>query len=170
MPTLYVKPQTPLEMWLDQKTEWLMRHLSGTSVEGLQVTHRWNNHHLKEGDVSHLNRDWMASHPGDPEAQRIPKFPLAHAIAHATKYGGWSRYLVVDAIVSVEEGWHVGWKWQGGQGVSRIVMKGPRRVLLGPEPASWFGIAVLNNSQIPIRIIGEGIIGDGGKYSHLPIF
>ena len=170
MPKLNVKPQTPLEMWLDRSAEGLMRHLLGVPQEGLQVTHRWNNHHLREKDVSHLYEDWMVSHLGDPSAQKMPNLPFAHALAHSTKYVGWQRYLVLDMAFSAEEEWYIGWRWKGGQGVSRITLKGPRRVLLGPGPTEWFGIAVSDNSQVPIKIIGEGKIGGGGKYSHLPIF
>jgi hypothetical protein len=157
-------------MWLDRSAEGLMRHLLGVPEEGLQVTHRWNNHHLHEKDVSHLYSDWMASHPGDPNARKMPKFPFAHALAHSTRYGGWQRYLVLDTVSSAEEEWYVGWRWQGGQGVSRIAIQGPRRVLIGPGSTEWFGISAFDNSQTPIRIIGGGIVGDGGEYSKLPIF
>lgn len=170
MPKLYIKPQTPLEMWLDRSAEGLMRHLLGVPEEGLQVTHRWNNHHLREDDVSHLYEEWMASHQGDPNARKMRKYPFAHAWAHATRYGGWPKYVVLDTTFALEEEWCVGWKSQGRQGVSRIAMKGPRRPLLGPGPAKWFGVRISDFSQIPIKLIGEGTIGDRGEYSKLPIF
>ncbi len=171
-PGLYVQPQGRLGQWLDHMFEGIMRHVSGAPEEGIQKTHFWNNHHLGEQGVRHLRTRWMVSHPGDPEARTLPPIPLAHVFAHATRYGGWRRYLVLEPV-EFECSWHVGWWWDGGAGVSRIAAQGPLRVLVGPRPCRWFGISAeqtSENVQLPIAQRGEGVIGRGGEFAHLPLF
>jgi len=166
---LSVRAQGPFGRWVDLKFEWVMRHVSGAPEEAPQRTHRWNNHHLKEEDVSHLNAGWMVSHRGDQSARKIPQIQvLAGALAHVTKYGGWQSYLVLSPETMKD--WHIGWRWRGGAGVSRVVTKGPVRVLVGPNPTEWFGIEAGTNTQIPITQIGTGKIGDGGTFARIPLF
>ncbi len=166
---LRVHAQGPIGRWADERLEWAMRYVSGAPTEAPQRTHRWNNIHLKVGDVSHLSTGGMVAHQGKPDARKVPKVPiLSGALAHATKYGGWKHYLVLQP--ADEQEWHIGWCWSDGAGVSRVIVRGPVRVLIGPNPAKWFGIAVTANVQIPLVQIGEGRIGDGGPFSHLPLF
>lgn len=146
-----------------------MRYVSGVSGEVPQRTHRWNNHHLHAKDVVHLIRAWMVTHQGDYSARKLPRIPIiAGALAHVTKYGGWKRYLVLAPDTTHE--WHIGWRWSGGAGVSRISTQGPVRVLIGPGITEWFGIEAGTNVQIPINQIGEGHVGDGGKFAYIPLF
>ncbi len=169
-PKFYVRAQGPIGRWVDAKFEWVMRHVSGAPEEVSQKTHRWNNHHLNERHVAHLNSEWMVSHPGDTSARKLPRVPLlAGALAHVTKYGGWQRYLVLEPDTA-QGGWHIGWRWSGGAGVSRIPAIGPLRVLVGPGPTEWFGIVVGTNVQIPIKQIGEGHIGHGGEFAKVQLF
>lgn len=133
-----------------------MRHLSGAPLEVPQRTHRWNNHHLDEKAVAHLNTNWMVTHEGDRDARKLPRLArLTGLLAHLTKFGGWKHYLVLDPSVAPD--WYVGWHWSGGAGVSRVSNKGPIRVLVGPGPTKWFGIEAVTNTQIPIKQIGRDI-------------
>ncbi len=167
--TLKVTAQGPIGRWADRNFEWVMRHVSGAPNEATQRTHRWNNHHLRAGDVSHLSTGWMVTHQGEPGARKLPNAPiLAGALAHVTRYGGWKHYLVLQPYEEYD--WHIGWRWSDGAGVSRVIVRGPVRVLVGPNPTKWFGIAVTTNVQIPIIKIGEGRIGDGSPFSDIPLF
>jgi hypothetical protein len=169
-PKLEVCAQGPIGRWVDVKFEWVMRHVSGVPLEATQRTHRWNNHHLKEEDVAHLNAEWVVAHQGDQNARKLPRVPvLAGALAHVTKYGGWKRYLVL-APDTTHDYWHIGWRWPGGAGVSRVRAKGPVRVLVGPGPTEWFGIEADTNVQIPIIQIGDGHVGDNSEFSQVPLF
>ena len=146
-----------------------MRHISGAPLEATQKTHRWNNHHLKEDQIKHLIGEWMVYHKGDKKARKLPSTPIVSgASAHLTKYGGWKCYLVIEPEFNLN--WHIGWHWQGGAGVSRVLSRGPVRVLIGPTATRWFGIEVESNIQLPIRKIGEGVIGDGSEFSQIPLF
>lgn len=167
---LSVRAQGPLGRWVDRKFEVVMRYVSGASNEAPQTTHRWNNHHLAEECVAHLNPEWMVAHQGDPSSRKLPRVPvLAGALAHLTRYGGWQRYLVLEPETESHE-WHIGWRWPGGAGVSRIKTNGPVRVLVGPGPTEWFGVSARTNVQIPIKRIGEGHIGHAGQFTNVPLF
>lgn len=170
IPALRVRAQGPLGRWADLYFEGIMRRISGAPKEATQKTHRWNNHHLKEGQVAHLTVEWMIYHSGDPNARTVPRVEvLSGALAHATKFGGWQRYLVL-APVSGHQSWYIGWRWHGGAGVSRVPINGSVRVLVGPTSTEWFGIDADSNIQIPIQQIGKGQIGDGGEFSQVPLF
>jgi hypothetical protein len=111
----------------------------------------------------------MVAHKGISEARALPHVPLiAGALAHLTRFGGWKHYLVLASQTT--EDWHIGWRWSMGAGVSRVPVSGPVRVLVGPDPTEWFGISAYTNRQVPIHIIGEGRIGEGGKFSQVPLF
>ena len=165
-----VRAQGPLGRWADKNFEWVMSHLSDTQEEVAQKTHRWNNHHLRPSNLEHLNSDWMVSHKGNPNARKLPRIPiLAGALAHATRYGGWRHYLVITPEANVSS-WYVGWRWKGGGGVSRIKNQGAARVLVGPNQTEWFGIETHFQHQVPIKIIGEGHIGNKSMFSKIPLF
>jgi hypothetical protein len=148
-----------------------MRFVLGAPNEATQRTHRWNNHHLKEEQVAHLLADWMVSHGGDPAARELPKVTiLAGAVSHATRFGGWQKYLALAPENQDSEEWYIGWRWKGGAGVSRIPNLGGVRVLVGPGATQWFAIRASDQTQVPLAKIGEGVIGDGGMHSHLPLY
>lgn len=170
-PTLKVRPQGSFGRWLDARFEKAMRFVLGVTKEATQRTHRWNNHHLKEAATAHLLSEWMVAHRGDPHARKLPPVTiLAGALSHLTRFGGWQRYLVV-APEDLDAGpWHIGWRWKGGAGVSRVSNVGAARVLIGPDATEWFAIRVSDNTQTPLIKIGEGKIGKGGKFSNLPLF
>lgn len=111
----------------------------------------------------------MVAHQGDQNARKLPRISvLAGALAHVTQYGGWKRYLVLAPDTARD--WYIGWRWPGGAGVSRVRVKGPVRVLIGPGPTEWFGIEADTNVQVPITQLGEGRVGDNGEFSQVPLF
>lgn len=170
-PTLKVRPQGSFGRWLDVRFESIMRFVLGVPIEATQKTHRWNNHHLKEGQVAHLFANWMVGHSGDPHARKLPPVTiLAGALSHATRFGGWQRYLVLAPQDPDAGLWYIGWRWKGGAGVSRISVATPVRVLIGPGPTEWFAIKASDDHQIPLNKIGEGKIGESGQFSDLPLF
>lgn len=189
-PKLNVRAQGPIGRWADAKFDWMMRHISGAPNEATQRTHRWNNHHLSYRATARLNAPWMVSHNGDPQAKKPLPIPLlAGAQAHAAKYGGWQRYLVLEPSDSSVRSWYVGWRWPAskvglgltipsGAGVSRIpdtaldhgYERAYKRVLIGPGFTEWFGICTHTNKQIPIEVAAEGQIGTSGRFAGVPLF
>lgn len=168
-PKLNVRRQGRVGCWIDSKMEKIMLHLSGTTNELPQRTHRWNNHHLNIEDVSHLRTDWMVYHSGDPSAKKFPNIPIVRgALSHLTRYGGWKRYLVINPLTDYTH-WYIGWKWSGGAGVSRIPNSKSAKVTVGPGECQWFGIDAEWDTQIPLQIIDSGYIGDG-KHPNVPLF
>jgi|AntRauTorckE6833_2_1112554.scaffolds.fasta_scaffold00223_26 hypothetical protein len=145
-----------------------MRYLSDAPNEEPQRTHFWNNHHLRRSDTDFLRPEGMVYRSGDPHARTTPLSWLNGAFAHMPRYGGWSTYLVLQPTMATGH-WHVGWRLPESAGVSRIPIRGPLRVLVGPGPTEWFGISVPANIQIPIECIGSGVIGHGGRFAQLPL-
>lgn len=137
-----------------------MRLVSGAPRELPQRTHRWNNIKLSQYDVAHLNESLMvhSSRVRGAIAKGIVRF-------HLPICGGWRKYIVIKPT-SHNGDWHVGWITPEVIGISRITIRGEVRVLRGGGDALFFGISANDTSeQICIQDIGEGRIGDGGKYS-----
>ena len=81
--------------------------------------------------------------------------------------GGWKRYIVLEPTHEVRL-WHVGWITSDVIGFSRISIDGPVRVLVGPGSVSYFGLDTHGN-QLELRKIGEGEVGKGGSFAHIPL-
>jgi hypothetical protein len=86
------------------------------------------------------------------------------AASHVTIFGGWKPYVVIRPK-NIEEKWHVGWRAGNVHGVSRIVLRGPVRMLIGPGDVWFFGVREMSDQQIEIMKIGTGEIGDHGPHS-----
>lgn len=173
---LKVKKQGSLGRTADWLVSGLMRWLIGFGDEEIQKTHFWNNHKLPAEAGQYLSPVFMVSHAGDPEARyaQAPSW-LVGCLAHATRFGGWRRYVVLCPESNSQKRWYVGWRsWHGGPvGVSRVPNVGPLRVLVGPGAVEWFGISADSenlNEQIPIMKLDEGRIGESCEYSKLPIY
>lgn len=82
---------------------------------------------------------------------------------------GWTEYVVLEPASDIQGVWHVGWITVDVCGVTRIELKGPVRLLLGPHSVLFFGIDAVTGKQIPIRDIGRGTIGDGCSFASLPL-
>ena len=164
MKRLDIKPLGRWGILADRKFERLMQCVTLPN-EQPQKTHRWNNVRFNEKDIAHLCTEFMVSYPGDPKASRVPPIPIIREImAHLL----WRRYVVLTPLDVHVYYWFVGWRLLGGAGVSRILHKGPLRVLVGRGKGEWFGIGT-DGTQIPIKKIGEGELGDDA-FSHLPLF
>lgn len=160
--TLYVRPLGLIARCADFLMTPIMYLFSGT-VEAPQKTHRWNNVHLKRGDIKHLDSNEMVRCKGKNKALcRI------NPIFHLPILGGWRDYVVLEPVESIEN-WHVGWVAGETIGVSRIRLSGPVRLLLGSEDVTFFGVDAKDNFQIPIKKIGCGRIGHGGQYAKVPL-
>lgn len=134
---------------------------AGTFQEVPQRTHFWNNTKLTRKHIQHLYQDQMVTLEGSADAIQMGK-----ARFHLPLFGGWRDYAVLQPLINTT--WHVGWITPRVIGVSRIELLGPVRVLLGPDPVSFFAID-WKNHQRPVRKIGEGRIGDGGGFSQIPL-
>lgn len=104
----------------------------------------------------------------DGDIEESARFIHYLPIFHIPILGGWRRYVVLNPGAEIHE-WRVGWCAGVVQGVSRLTVTGPARLLLGDSPVSFFGIDAETHKQIPIEIIGTGVIGDGGLYRDVPL-
>lgn len=88
-------------------------------------------------------------------------------ILHIPVLGGWRDYVVIEPT-KANHNWHVGWITANVMGISKINIKGPVRLLIGPEDTTFFGV---NNEgdQIPLQEIDRGKIGNGGPYKNIPL-
>jgi hypothetical protein len=95
-----------------------------------------------------------------PESKRfvwgIPRF-------HMPRFGGWRDYVVVCPVDPQVE-WHAGWDTYDVTGVSRIVNRGPVRLLTHRWGSAFFAISADNGEQIALVMLGTGRVGDGGPY------
>lgn len=138
--------------------------LSGT-IERPQETHRWNNAVLANEDVAYLKQRGMIRCPPIPSSRRwLGKIP----IFHMPIIGGWKKYIVVKKNHYDFDEWYVGWICQDVTGISRIPLRGPVRLLLGPKSVTFFGIRP-DGSQVKLEKIGNGSIGDGKKWRKYPL-
>jgi len=164
MKQIHVPPLGWLEQFGDVVMIPLMYVLSGTLSEAPQRTHRWNNIHLSSEDVHHLKKDKMVHSPGNRSARR-PRVAML-PIFHMPIMGGWKRYIVISPQESKE--WHVGWIAGKTIGITKIVLRGQVRMLIGPGAVSFFGID-LSGHQIALTKMGYGHIGDEGKFAKTPL-
>jgi len=143
----------------------VMYFLQGTLREVPQRTHRWNNTKMHAREIAHFSADHMVTAAGDEDARRrwfgiIPLF-------HMPIFGGWSEYVVIAPVEEVGE-WFVGWLPFDTIGISNIPLTGPVRLLVGPRQVQFFGLDADGN-QLPVHIIGSGVIGQTGEYRKYPL-
>ena len=140
----------------------MMYVVSGNLFESPQRTHMWNNTKLTFSEVYELVDAKKLFFCGVESSRRwISVLP----IFHIPILGGWKTYVVLQPSENVE--WYVGWISKDVSGVSRIRLRGPVRLLLGPSDVSFFGINA-EGRQINILKKGVGTIGEGGVFSRTP--
>jgi len=61
--------------------------------------------------------------------------------------------------------WYIGYKTNDIIGISRIILTGRVRMLIGHGNVSFYGIDAECYEQIAIREIDRGRIGEGGKFA-----
>lgn len=161
------KIRVPPEGWLaiiaDLAMVPFMYLVSGTLSEKPQRTHRWNNVKLSRAEVALLDRSLMV-HVGVatcPHARFWWKIP----IFHMPIFGGWRNFMVFVPCSDSHKDWHIGWIAKDVCGATRINLRGPVRMLLGPGDVSFFGIDAVSGEQIPIQLLGRGSIWDEGPFS-----
>jgi hypothetical protein len=163
-----IRPLHSLEWFMDIGCWIGMAFLQCFRWEAIQRTHPWNNHHLNEHDVSHLDRSMMVKHHGDPRARRAWLFGFI-PVFHFACFGGWKGYLVIAPRDRTNEEWYPGWIASGHAiGVSRLPLTGSVKLLIGPGACQFFGITA-NGTQIALRVVGRGRLGKGGPWRWIPL-
>lgn len=159
-----IRPQGHIGAFADWVLQPLMYAAQGTFQETPQRTHMWNNVKLKPHQLS-IDRDLCIHHMGDEDAVKPWWFGLPRF--HVPILGGWRRFVALETTESGS--WHVGWLTDHGfMGVSRIALSGPVRMTIGPALSTFFAVRK-DGSQVPLRRLGEGFIGEAGRFRHLPL-
>lgn len=141
----------------------IMYLVSGTIREEPQRTHKWNNKKLTLNEGNHLGSEGMVHCIG------LRNIRVWKVFFHIPILGGWRNYVVLEPQDDGQR-WHVGWVLPNrAGGISRISLRGSVRMLLGPGDVSFFGVSEDTNTQIRIRKIGNGKIGDGSVYARIPL-
>lgn len=143
-------------------TKWVMP-VFAKKGESPQLTHFWNNVHLKKSEVDHLDQTDMVACRGDPDAQ--PRVAWWDFRFHL---GGWKKYVVLEPEISGDP-WYVGWIVDTSAGVSQIPVYGRVRMLIGDKDVRFFGIRATDYRQIKIRTADEGELGDESPNARLPL-
>lgn len=82
-------------------------------------------------------------------------------------FGGWRHYVVLEPCGNYTA-WHVGWITEDSVGVTRLTLRGPVRMLMGPKMVTFFGINT-EGRQISLAKVGEGTIGSGYLRVDIPL-
>lgn len=166
---IHIKPLQWWEVLLDGVL-WLliMKPLqiltTGDFWERAERTHRYNNTKDTQREWV-LNPAYLIEAPGDSDAS--PRWwwwgwiPLFHM-------GGWRQYVVLASEDENIVQWYVGWDAPFARGISRILLHTQARLLLGPDPVRFFGITP-EGTQIPLKIVSCGRLGDRSKYRRVPL-
>ena len=166
MKTIHIPPLR----WHARLADWVMMPImyivSGTLSEAPQRTHWWNNEMLTARNVKYLLPHTMVRSSGISSKKRFRSKVIP--IFHLPIFGGWRHYVVLEPLCSQGAPWHVGWITKDVIGVSWITLNGPVRVLIGPEAVSHFGLNT-DGTQVAVKKIGRGTIGNEGPYARLPL-
>ncbi len=161
-----IRPLSTGELYADALMHPLMVYLSGAPGETPQRTHRWNYQTFTEDEqsllIGLLMKDSVVSMPANSQACAAHRFGLP--FLHMPRFGGWKDYVVLMPEKDVE--WHVGWMTDAHAGISRVTVTGPVRMMLGPDPVIFFGLSQ-NGTQLPLKKVWEGRIGDGNPFCRL---
>lgn len=143
----------------------IMYLLQGTFKESPQRTHRWNNMHLKNVEVTTLESDKILFFDGDTSAHRRWFGPIP--LFHMPIFGGWKKFGVIKPVEEIDE-WFIGWIAFDALGLSQIPLKNKVRIGLGPRQAEYFGLD-REGHQIEIEVAGEGYVGQAGEFANVPL-
>ena len=165
------KPYPAFLKLLDICLRPCMYLIAGTFSEAPQETHGWNVRNLTRDEQDHINYAIDA-----PVAGTYKGFlGKSHGwiLFHFPVLGGWKDYAVLEVLGKPEDAvWHIGWFGENEDGskydvaVSRIPLTDPQvRMLKAPVGVSTKFFAIdTEGTQLELRIIAEGCIGDGGEY------
>jgi len=160
-----VKPLGLIERLLDMLFLPIMFIVSGTFREKPQMTHRWNNHHLNKAFKIFLKKKLMLSCRG----RRNERVQSNKGVRfHLPVFGGWKQYIVLEPK-DFNRQYHIGWINRAVFGVSRIPLTGRVRLLAGPTTTHFFAIDSITGEQIPLKKVGQGVIGKRGQHCQVPL-
>lgn len=162
MDRIHIKPTGLAEWAADMIMAPIMYLVSGTIREKPQRTHPWNVCRMPQVLIGQIDRNKTVSFRGIQTAVQ-PHI----ARLHLPILGGWRHYEVLEPT-GKQDVWRIGWIAAEQIKVSKVPLRGPVRVLLGPSPVSFFGVGS-DGSQIEIKRIGSGMIGRGGPYTKMQL-
>lgn len=155
-------------LYADALMHPIMVYLLGAPGESPQRTHKWNYRSFSEDELEYLpdalKRSLVVKLPGNKNAG--PAHWCGIPILHLTRFGGWKEYVVLEAYTEHE--WYAGWWTDGHVGISRVPVYGKVRLLIPPDPVIYFGV-LRDGTQVPLRAVSQGRIGDGGPYRLVPL-
>lgn len=163
---IHVRPLGWLARTVDVLMVPLMYLMAGTFSEVPQRTHRWNNSKLSMKATKDLSNTYAVTCIGDDRA--VGRNGLLDLRFHLPIIGGWKKYVVLCPL-DVNQDWYIGWMSTIDAGVSRIKLRGPVRMLLGPGEVTFFGLNAETNEQVNIQETGRGRIGDKGPHAQVPL-
>jgi len=143
----------------------LMRALmvvNGTPFESPMLTHGWNNTKFGTAHIAKLNLGKMVSVEGDNKARK------RGGMGRHLPCVGWQKYVVIEPATHAYDGWYAGWHTSSVTGASLLKQSGRVRLLIGPEPAKFFGIDT-SGHQIHICVVGYGRLGHNPEYAEVPL-
>lgn len=165
MHKIVVKKQGFLGKIFDYLFIPVMYLLQGNFREVPQRTHRWNNVHLQNFDISNLIAEKIEIVEGQPGAHQRWLGPIP--LFHMPVFGGWKKFVVLKPKVDIDE-WYIGWVAFDALGYSKIPLKDSVRMGLGPRQAQFFGLDKDGN-QIDVDVVGHGFIGKAREFSKIPL-
>jgi hypothetical protein len=162
------KPQGTLGWLADMLMLPIMFILQGNIHESPQRTHRWNNQKFRtKREMTFIKVLPRISFEGIAQSSRR-WFGIA-PLFHMPILGGWKKFVVLQPA-DITKRWFIGWMPSDGEsaGISRIPLTGPVRVTIGDGDVSFFA---LSESGTPLELvsIGEGLIGQAGEFSRIPL-
>jgi hypothetical protein len=148
-------------VWIGILSLWFV--ISIPVLHSPQETHRWNNQKLSLENMKYLRIDYMVEMGGDPHATPVRwwQLPLFHL-------GGWKKFVVLKPTNLGSEEWYVGWNSEKQSGVSQIPLNNMVRMLVGNDAVRFFGITK-NGAQIPLTVVGHGILGQPSLWKHVTL-
>ncbi len=163
---IHVRPLGWLARIADVLMVPLMYLIAGTFSEAPQRTHIWNNTKLSKETTKNLSKNYAITCKGDERA--VGRNGILDLRFHLPIFGGWKKYVVL-CPVDASQDWYIGWISSIDAGVSRIKLRGPVRMLLGPSEVTFFGLNTETNEQINIKERGSGRVGDTGPHTQVPL-
>ncbi len=163
-----IPPLGPFEEFLDMLLLPVMceiAYLSGGPHESPQMTHFWNNLKLQRTDYDF---SLMCKVKGIPEKVNKQGNIFNNALFHIPFLGGSKNYVVVSPL-DPSKGWHPGWYNEQVNGVSRILVHEPVRLLIGRDDINFSGFDS-EGRQILVRVVYYGKLGDAGPFQKILLF
>ena len=138
--------------------------IGGFKKDSLQESHQW---HCQPIRPEEIDESLCVSVEGDDRSSCKNKlFPLPRF--HMPIFGGWKNYVILE-VEPNNSAWHVGWIFlQYPRGFSprhsvhkKKIIENRIRVLKLPNGHHTMFFAISDSgTQLSIKIVGEGVLGD----------